>query len=274
MHIPKSVLQAGGAVAILIVLGLGVLLWAQLPDRVPAEPIAPPTPTATPTPTLSGNGLESVNPGGPKPCKHCHHICDDAHGGDANPACQACIAEHCILGADPSADAIEHCGCEGACEKCHHLCLDCHCGSHIIDRGVKCQEYAACEAGCSGEQDCPPREVGGDGAPSDSPGDMMLYALNLVDAASETLQQDDPAVDPSLIDRFNTASQTIRNALDDWQSDPQGAADDLTTAIDEIAKLGSDVLDLDIPEEAVDTITAALKEASDELTAARAQLLG
>jgi len=47
---------------------------------------------------------------------------------------------------------LEHCGCEGACDKCHHLCLECKCGSHIIDRGPKCQEFAACEAGCSGEE--------------------------------------------------------------------------------------------------------------------------
>ena len=49
---------------------------------------------------------------------------------------------------------VGHCGCEGACEQCHHLCLECHCGSHIIDRGIKCQEFAACEAGCSGDAEC------------------------------------------------------------------------------------------------------------------------
>jgi len=73
-----------------------------------------------------------------------------------------------IGGAEPATD---HCGCEGACEKCHHLCLECKCGSHIIDRGVKCQEFAACEAGCSGissrasdaqtEQPVPPGLEGG-----------------------------------------------------------------------------------------------------------------
>ena len=47
---------------------------------------------------------------------------------------------------------VEHCGCEGACEKCHHLCLECKCGDHIIDRGPKCQEFAACEAGCSSDE--------------------------------------------------------------------------------------------------------------------------
>jgi len=50
----------------------------------------------------------------------------------------------------PCEGPVEHCGCEGTCEKCHHLCLECKCGSHIIDRGIKCQELAACEAGCSG----------------------------------------------------------------------------------------------------------------------------
>jgi len=51
--------------------------------------------------------------------------------------------------ADDPACTVEHCGCEGACDRCHHLCLACKCGSHIIDRGLKCQEFAACEAGCS-----------------------------------------------------------------------------------------------------------------------------
>jgi len=51
---------------------------------------------------------------------------------------------------DCPVSAVEHCGCEGVCSHCHHLCLECRCGSHIIDRGVKCQEMAACEAGCSG----------------------------------------------------------------------------------------------------------------------------
>jgi len=75
--------------------------------------------------------------------------------------------------------AVGHCGCEGACSKCHHLCLECKCGSHIIDRGIKCQEFAACEAGCSGAPDVPdgtPNALWGapDGVSGDSDVDCDL----------------------------------------------------------------------------------------------------
>ena len=90
------------------------------------------------------------------------------------------IEQSLAMLAEPAADeAVEHCGCEGACSKCHHLCLECKCGSHIIDRGIKCQEFAACEAGCSSVADVPPPTSealygAGNGLRSDSDVDCQL----------------------------------------------------------------------------------------------------
>jgi len=88
---------------------------------------------------------------------HLHGDGDGSGQTEAPPE----ASEGVIGGSEPSPD---HCGCESACDKCHHLCLECKCGSHIIDRGIKCQEFAGCEAGCSGielgseqtEQSAPP----------------------------------------------------------------------------------------------------------------------
>jgi len=38
------------------------------------------------------------------------------------------------------------------CHACDHVCHECHHSPHIIARGFYCQECAACEAGCSGEE--------------------------------------------------------------------------------------------------------------------------
>ena len=113
----KAITDAAKLVIILAVLGLGVLLWALLPDSQPANNIDPPQP---PTPTLNTTTTTTTA----VPTTTTAELTD-----------------------------VEHCGCEGACDKCHHLCLECKCGSHIIDRGIKCQEFAACESGCSGDDD-------------------------------------------------------------------------------------------------------------------------
>lgn len=91
------------------------------------------------------------------------HLHGSSHraGGSGQMEAPLVASGGVIGGSEPSPD---HCGCESTCEKCHHLCLECKCGSHIIDRGIKCQEFAGCEAGCSGielgseqtEQSAPP----------------------------------------------------------------------------------------------------------------------
>jgi len=158
------------AVVVLILLGVGVLLWWLLPDRTPAVPVDPP---AT---TLGAGGAEVVarQPSAPALC--------------------------------PQID-VSHCGCEGACSQCHHLCLECHCGDHIIDRGLKCQELAACEVGCSGDTSCDP--------PLDATGGGGATPCDLVDRLGADID-DIPtdAVSADLLAALGTDISELAGALD------------------------------------------------------------
>ena len=124
-------------VVVLAIIGLGAILWALLPDSEPDTPIIPPTTTTVAAPddlsdTEVNDPMGSFDVLG-------------AGGAEVESRQPSAPAPSC-----PDID-VSHCGCEGACSKCHHLCLECKCGSHIIDRGIKCQEFAACETGCSSD---------------------------------------------------------------------------------------------------------------------------
>jgi len=142
----QELVRAADIVIVLVVLGVGALLWAAMPDSEPAEPIGPPITTTTTT----------VDPDG---------VTDNGGAGSAGDAGDVLSSGAPVSGSTPEAPSdVGHCGCEGTCAQCHHLCLECHCGDHIIDRGVKCQELAACEVGCSGDARCdPPLEASGGG---------------------------------------------------------------------------------------------------------------
>ena len=131
----------------------------------PVPPPEPPPPEPPPAPPVTEASLGSWHwPGcSEPPCPP--PLTDDQRAAlvEAHPSLCTCgllCPAKCEEGPPsaagltaPPPENVEHCGCEGTCSKCHHLCLECKCGSHIIDRGVKCQEFAACEAGCSGDEE-------------------------------------------------------------------------------------------------------------------------
>ena len=101
MHIPKYIARSGAALIVILILGIGALLWAALPDQVPAAPIAPPTPTAAPSPTPTPPP-DDLNGGvtAASVCAKCEHVCHECHHSPHIIArgfyCQECAA--CITG--------------------------------------------------------------------------------------------------------------------------------------------------------------------------------
>jgi len=138
----------------------------------------------------------------------------------------------------PTACTLEdvgHCGCEGACAKCHHLCLECKCGSHIIDRGIKCQEYAACESGCSSVEVTLV-------AFHTTPPENIVKAWNLAKQAKETAHVH-KAHNPHNKTDCNNEYHSAQNKMDEAR-----------------ALLGSDVLNLPTTDQHHETIATEFDE--------------